>query len=62
MRQDFFTFRPAFKRTIIGNQKPGLKSVDAATRRRFNFAPFNRKPDRGLEEKLRAEWPASCDG
>lgn len=60
MRQDFFTFRPAFKLTIIGNHKPGLRSVDAAARRRFNLVPFTRKParpDRELEEKLRAEWP-----
>jgi putative DNA primase/helicase len=60
MRQDFFTFRPNFKLTIIGNHKPVLKNVDDAERRRFNIVPFNRKPaviDRQLEQKLRAEWP-----
>ena len=61
MRQDFFTFRPQFKLTIIGNHKPVLRNVDDAARRRFNIVPFVRKPanpDRELEAKLRAEWPA----
>ena len=61
MRQDFFTFKPSFKLTIIGNHKPSLHSVDDAQRRRFNLVPFTRKPeqpDHRLEEKLKAEWPA----
>lgn len=60
MRQDFFTFRPQFKLTIVGNHKPVLRNVDDAARRRFNIVPFIRKPakpDRELEAKLRAEWP-----
>jgi putative DNA primase/helicase len=60
MRQDFFTFVPAFKLTIVGNHQPELRNVDEAARRRFNIVPFTRKPDRPdreLEEKLRAEWP-----
>lgn len=60
MRQDFFTFRPQFKLTIVGNHKPVLRNVDDAARRRFNIVPFTRKPtkpDRELEAKLRAEWP-----
>lgn len=60
MRQDFFTFTPAFKLTIIGNHKPVLKNVDDAAKRRFNIVPFTRKPakpDRELEAKLREEWP-----
>jgi putative DNA primase/helicase len=60
MRQDFFTFRPQFKLTIIGNHKPVLQNVDDAIRRRFNIIPFERKPlqpDRQLETKLKAEWP-----
>jgi putative DNA primase/helicase len=60
MRQDFFTFKPSFKLTIIGNHKPVLKNVDDAARRRFNLIPFNRvpaKPDPLLEQKLKAEWP-----
>ena len=61
MRQDFFEFRPQFKLTVIGNHKPVLRNVDDAARRRFNVVPFLHKPanpDRELEAKLRAEWPA----
>lgn len=61
MRQDFFEFRPTFKLIVVGNHKPGLKNVDDAARRRFNVVPFIHKPetpDRDLETKLRAEWPA----
>jgi putative DNA primase/helicase len=60
MQKDFFTFRPSFKLTIIGNHNPVLKNVDEAARRRFNLVPFNRtpaKPDPLLEQKLKAEWP-----
>jgi putative DNA primase/helicase len=60
MRQDFFTFRPQFKLTIVGNHKPVLQNIDEAARRRFNIIPFTRKPekpDKELESKLRAEWP-----
>ena len=61
MRGDFFTYRPEFKLTIVGNHKPVLNNVDDALRRRFSIVPFERKPerpDRDLETKLRAEWPA----
>jgi putative DNA primase/helicase len=40
MRQDFFDFDPHFKLLVSGNHKPGLKTVDAAIRRRFNLIPF----------------------
>jgi putative DNA primase/helicase len=61
MRQDFFEFLPEFKLVIIGNHKPVLQTVDDAARNRFNIVPFIRKPaspDRQLEQKLQAEWPA----
>lgn len=61
MRQDDFTYLPQFKLTIIGNSKPILKNVDEAARRRFNIVPFLNEPsqpDRHLEAKLKAEWPA----
>ena len=63
MRQNFFTFKPQFKLTIIGNHQPSLRSVDEAQRRRFNMVPFTRTPkpeeiDRLLEEKVKAEAPA----
>lgn len=61
MRQDFFTYQPQFKLTIVGNHAPALVNVDDAARRRFNIVPFTIKPenpDRELESKLEAEWPA----
>ncbi len=61
MRRDEFEFTPVLKLLIIGNNKPGLSSVDDAARRRFNLLPFLFKPavpDPRLEEKLQAEWPA----
>lgn len=61
MRQDFFTFEPTWKLLLVGNHQPILRNVDDATRRRFNVIPFTFKPsspDRTLEERLRAEWPA----
>ena len=60
MRQDFFTYKPQFKLTIVGNHKPVLRNVDDAARRRLNILPFTRvptNPDRALEAKLQAEWP-----
>jgi P4 family phage/plasmid primase-like protien len=58
MRQDFFTYKPAFKLTIAGNHAPTIRSVDDAMRRRFNIVPFTSKPARPdplLEQKLKAE-------
>jgi putative DNA primase/helicase len=58
MRQDFFTYMPQFKLTVIGNHKPTLRNVDEAARRRFNIVPFTRKPanpDPRLGERLMAE-------
>ena len=60
MRQDFFTYVPAFKLTISGNHKPALRNVDDAARRRFNVVPFLHRPaapDPQLTEKLCKEWP-----
>jgi putative DNA primase/helicase len=61
MRQDFFEFTPQFKLWIIGNHKPGLRSVDEAIRRRFLLVPFNvvippDEQDKDLAEKLKREW------
>lgn len=60
MRQDFFEFTPAFKLIIAGNNKPGLRSVDEAIRRRLNLIPFvvtipPSERDQELGEKLQAE-------
>ena len=60
MRQDFFTFQPTFKLSVVGNHKPVLRNVDEAARRRFLIVPFERKPpapDRELEQKLMEEAP-----
>jgi len=62
MRQDFFTFQPAFKLFIAGNHKPGLRGVDEAIRRRLNLIPFlvtiaADKRDPKLADKLKDEWP-----
>jgi len=61
MRQDFFTFTPSFKLIIIGNHQPILNNVDDAAKRRFNIIPFifrPETPDKDLEIRLRAEYPA----
>jgi putative DNA primase/helicase len=62
MRQDHFQYTPQFKLWIVGNHKPGLRSVNEAIRRRFMLVPFTvtippaeRDPD--LAKKLKAEWP-----
>jgi putative DNA primase/helicase len=60
MRQDFFTYTPSFKLTIVGNHAPNLHNVDEAARRRINIVPFTRtptNPDKELYEKLVTEWP-----
>jgi putative DNA primase/helicase len=63
MRQDFFEFDPQFKLMIVGNNKPSLRGVDEAIRRRLHLIPFtvtippqNRDPD--LLAKLVPERPA----
>lgn len=59
MRQDDFEFMPEFKLTIFGNNRPSLRDVDSAIKRRFLILPFDHLPiicDPELPEKLRAEW------
>ena len=63
MRQDFFTYMPAFTLLVAGNHKPAFRSIDEAIRRRVQLVPFlqnipkeERDPDLG--EKLKAEAPA----
>jgi len=62
MRQDYFTFQPQFKLFLAGNNKPGLRRVDEAIRRRLNLVPFTVTIPRGerdasLFDKLKNEWP-----
>lgn len=61
MRQDFFEYTPQFKLLIAGNNKPSLRSVDEAIRRRLHLIPFTvtipeEERDKELFEKLRTEW------
>lgn len=63
MRGDFFTYTPRFLLILSGNHRPHLGAVDPAIKRRLHLVPFNQhipaaERDRGLPEKLRAEWPA----
>jgi P4 family phage/plasmid primase-like protien len=60
MRQDPFTFQPQFKLVIVGNNKPILRNVNDAIRRRLYLIPFTvkvpaEKRDPMLTEKLREE-------
>ena len=62
MRQDFFEYTPQFKLWIVGNHKPGLRSVNEAIRRRFLLVPFDvvippADRDADLAGKLKDEWP-----
>jgi putative DNA primase/helicase len=62
MRQDFFEYLPQFKLWIIGNHRPGLRSVNEAIRRRFMLVPFTvtiplGERDKRLTDKLKVEWP-----
>ena len=66
MRENFFTFLPAFKLTVIGNHKPTLQSVDDAIRRRLNIIPFSasrhpRSPAEGQAQSGMARHPALDD-
>ena len=61
MRRDFFEFYPVCKLMVVGNERPSLRVVDPAIKRRLHLIPFTQSianPDRKLESKLREEWPA----
>lgn len=60
MRGDYFTYVPQFKLVIAGNNKPGLRNVDEAMRRRLLLVPFTvtipaGQRDPNLRDKLMAE-------
>lgn len=58
MRRDEFTYIPQFKLNYDGNHKPRLRDPGDAERRRFNIAPFDRRPvelNPNLGEQLKAE-------
>ncbi len=63
MRQDYFEFNPQFKLLMAGNDRPSIRQVDDAIRRRFHLIPFTHKipedrKDKDLPLKLQAEGPA----
>lgn len=63
MRQDFFEYKPQFKLIIAGNDRPALKDVDEAMKRRLHLVPFTvtippEKRDHNLSEKLTKEADA----
>jgi P4 family phage/plasmid primase-like protien len=63
MHQNFFEYTPQFKIFIAANDRPGLRSVNTAIRRRMHLIPFTitipaHEQDKELTTKLRAEWPA----
>jgi putative DNA primase/helicase len=55
MRENSVTFKSQFKLIVAGNNKPKLRVVDPAMRRRFHILPFTqtpKKPDRKLTARL----------
>jgi P4 family phage/plasmid primase-like protien len=63
MRKDFFDFLPQFTLIISGNNKPSLKTVDMAWRRRLHLVPFNRNiPPEEQNPKLKTELEAEASG
>jgi putative DNA primase/helicase len=60
MRQDFFEYKPQFKLLIAGNNKPTIREVDEAMKRRLHLIPFTvtipaHKRDHTLAERLLEE-------
>lgn len=58
-----FEFRPEFKLWLAANHKPIVRGTDTGIWRRLHVIPFNvrippEKADKGLEGKLRMEYPA----
>ncbi len=61
LRQEFFSFMPAFKLMILTNHKPRLTGDDPALWRRIVLIPFlqrftGERKDKHLPEKLAKEW------
>ncbi len=60
MRQDFFTYQPAFKLVMVGNHRPVIRNPDDALRRRLHLLPIAFRPeapDQNLGARLRGELP-----
>jgi putative DNA primase/helicase len=62
MHKDPFTYQPTFKLVFAGNNRPHLRNVDDAIKRRLYLIPFDYKipddkRDGDLPDKLQAEGP-----
>ncbi len=62
MRQDHFEFRRTHKHIVLGNNRPLLRVVDEAIKRRLHVVPFNASftgsaADPFMGDKLRKEAP-----
>jgi P4 family phage/plasmid primase-like protien len=63
MRENFFDFVPQFTIIIAGNNKPSLKSIDEAWRRRFHLVPWNVTiPVSEQNPNLKTELQTESDG
>jgi len=63
MHSNSFEYLPQFKIVVVGNNKPSLRNVDRAMRRRLHLIPFTvtiseDELDRTLADKLALERPA----
>lgn len=59
--ENFWSFTPTHKLSIISNHKPNVRNLDDAMRRRLRLVPFDAKftnPDRSLRSRLKEESPA----
>ena len=60
VRKALFTFKPRFTVLSAANNRPALRNIDDAIRRRVKMLPFTNRPanpDIELESKLRKELP-----
>lgn len=60
MRQDNFEFKPQFKLIMAANERPTLRTVDAAIKRRLHLIPFTvdftgKRADKTLKARLADE-------
>lgn len=60
MAQNSFEYMPQFKLLFLGNNKPRIRSLDRAMKRRIHLVEMNVTPkvvNKHLAEELREEWP-----
>ena len=67
MRQDFFTFKPQFKILISANNKPSLRQVDDAIKRRIHLIPFmvnikKKYGEKHIDQNLVDKFKLEADG